>query len=107
MGGGWVKLDATAHASGPCGERLTNAAAAEVAGECDARTEKPVLRISRRRHDTIKSSVVTQNFVHRTDYKAVANTADTSAAYCAIAPARSAERANARRKKTSAISAPR
>src|SRR3989344_1749336 len=39
-------------------------APAEVAGEFDARTDKPLLRISRRHHGNIKSSVITQDFVH-------------------------------------------
>jgi DNA gyrase subunit B len=44
---------------------------AEVAAEFDARTEKPLLRISRRHHGNIKSSVITQDFVHGADYEAL------------------------------------
>jgi DNA gyrase subunit B len=58
-------------------DRLTNAAPAEVAGEFDTRSDKPVLRISRRHHGNIKSSVITQDFVHGADYKALAEAADT------------------------------
>jgi len=58
-------------------DRMTNAVPAEVAGEFDARTDKPVLRISRRHHGNIKSSVITQDFVHGADYKALAEAADT------------------------------
>ncbi len=58
-------------------DRATNAAPAEVAGEFDARTDKPILRISRRHHGNIKSSVITQDFVHGADYKALAEAADT------------------------------
>ncbi|RYF17873.1 MAG: DNA topoisomerase (ATP-hydrolyzing) subunit B [Comamonadaceae bacterium] len=58
-------------------DKLTNAAPAEVAGEFDARTDKPILRISRRHHGNIKSSVITQDFVHGADYKALAEAADT------------------------------
>ncbi len=58
-------------------DRLTNAAPAEVAGEFDARTDKPILRISRRHHGNVKSSVITQDFVHGADYKALAEAADT------------------------------
>ncbi|MBC5782661.1 DNA topoisomerase (ATP-hydrolyzing) subunit B [Ramlibacter sp. USB13] len=58
-------------------DRLTNAAPAEVAGEFDARTDKPILRISRRHHGNVKSSVLTQDFVHGADYKALAEAADT------------------------------
>lgn len=58
-------------------DKLTNAAPAEVAGEFDARSDKPILRISRRHHGNIKSSVITQDFVHGADYKALAEAADT------------------------------
>ncbi|GAC1526440.1 MAG: DNA topoisomerase (ATP-hydrolyzing) subunit B [Ramlibacter sp.] len=58
-------------------DRLTNAAPAEVASEFDARTDKPILRISRRHHGNVKSSVITQDFVHGADYKALADAADT------------------------------
>jgi DNA gyrase subunit B len=50
---------------------------AEVAGEFDVRTDKPILRISRRHHGNIKSSVITQDFVHGADYAALATAADT------------------------------
>jgi DNA gyrase subunit B len=50
---------------------------AEVAGEFDARTDKPILRISRRHHGNIKSSVITQDFVHGADYAALAEAANT------------------------------
>ncbi|MBU1351769.1 MAG: DNA topoisomerase (ATP-hydrolyzing) subunit B [Gammaproteobacteria bacterium] len=52
-------------------------APAEVAGEFDVRTDKPLLRISRRHHGNIKSSVITQDFVHGADYAALAEAADT------------------------------
>ncbi len=44
---------------------------AEVAAEYDARTDKHHLRISRRHHGNIKSSVITQDFVHGADYEAL------------------------------------
>jgi DNA gyrase subunit B len=50
---------------------------AEVAGEFDARTDKPILRISRRHHGNVKSSVLTQDFVHGADYAALADAANT------------------------------
>ncbi len=50
---------------------------AEVAGEFDARTDKPLLRISRRHHGNVKSSVITQDFVHGADYAALAEAANT------------------------------
>jgi hypothetical protein len=46
-------------------------------GEFDVRTDKPMLRISRRHHGNIKSSVITQDFVHGADYAALAEAADT------------------------------
>jgi len=52
---------------------------AEVASEFDARTDKPLLRISRRHHGNIKSSVITQEFVHGADYATLATAADTFA----------------------------
>ncbi|MDY0105536.1 MAG: DNA topoisomerase (ATP-hydrolyzing) subunit B [Giesbergeria sp.] len=50
---------------------------AEVTAEFDARTDKPLLRISRRHHGNIKSSVITQDFVHGADYAALAEAANT------------------------------
>jgi DNA gyrase subunit B len=50
---------------------------AEVASEFDAHTDKPVLRISRRHHGNIKSSVITQDFVQGADYAALAEAAST------------------------------
>jgi DNA gyrase subunit B len=49
----------------------------EVSGEFDVRTDKPLLRISRRHHGNIKSSVITQDFVHGADYAALAEAAQT------------------------------
>ena len=39
--------------------------------EFDARTDKHLLRISRRHHGNVKSSVITQDFVHGADYAAL------------------------------------
>ena len=50
---------------------------AEVSSEFDVRTDKPILRISRRHHGNIKSSVITQDFVHGADYAALAEAAQT------------------------------
>ena len=44
---------------------------AEVAAEFDARTDKHVLRISRRQHGNIRSSVITQDFLHGADHAAL------------------------------------
>ncbi|MDI3381825.1 DNA topoisomerase (ATP-hydrolyzing) subunit B [Xenophilus aerolatus] len=58
-------------------ELTTNGAPAEVASEFDTRSDKPILRISRRHHGNIKSSVITQDFVHGADYAALAEAAHT------------------------------
>ena len=58
-------------------EMQGNGGAPEVASEFDARTDKPILRISRRHHGNIKSSVITQDFVHGADYAALAEAAHT------------------------------
>ncbi len=50
---------------------------AEVAGEFDVRTDKPILRISRRHYGNVKSSVLTQDFVHGADYATLAEAAAT------------------------------
>ena len=55
----------------------TSASPAEVAGEFDVRTDKPILRISRRHHGNVKSSALTQDFVHGADYAALAEAANT------------------------------
>ncbi|MET4577194.1 DNA topoisomerase (ATP-hydrolyzing) subunit B [Ottowia thiooxydans] len=55
----------------------SNGMPAEVAGEFDVRTDKPILRISRRHHGNIKSSIISQDFVHGADYAALAEAAQT------------------------------
>ena len=49
----------------------------QVSAEFDLRTDKPVLRISRHHHGNVKSSVITQDFVHGADYEALAQAALT------------------------------
>ena len=55
----------------------TMGAPADVAGEFDTRTDKPILRISRRHHGNVKSSVLTQDFVVGADYAILAEAAAT------------------------------
>ena len=50
---------------------------AQVDGEFDVRTDKPILRISRKHHGNVKSSIITQDFVHGADYAALAEAAQT------------------------------
>jgi DNA gyrase subunit B len=58
-------------------ELNTTGVPAEVTAEFDVRTDKPILRISRRHHGNVKSSVLTQDFVHGADYAALAEAANT------------------------------
>ncbi len=58
-------------------ELNTTGIPAEVSAEFDVRTDKPILRISRRHHGNIKSSVITQDFVHGADYAVLAEAAQT------------------------------
>jgi DNA gyrase subunit B len=51
--------------------------AAEVAPEYDARTDKHHLRVSRRHHGNVKSSVITADFVHGADYEVLATAGRT------------------------------
>jgi len=48
-----------------------------VTGEIDVRTDKPLLRISRQHHGNVKSSVITQDFVHGADYATLSDAAQT------------------------------
>jgi DNA gyrase subunit B len=50
---------------------------AEVSADVDTRTDKPLLRISRRHHGNVKSSVITQDFVHGADYEVLARAGAT------------------------------
>ena len=50
---------------------------ATVEAQFDERTDKHLLRISRRLHGNIKSSVITQDFVHGADYAALSQAGQT------------------------------
>jgi len=50
---------------------------ADVTGEIDPRSDKPVLRISRHHHGNVKSSLMTQDFVEGADYALLADAAAT------------------------------
>ena len=50
---------------------------ATVESQFDTRTDKHLLRISRRLHGNIKSSVITQDFVHGADYAALSEAGQT------------------------------
>ncbi|MBV8603192.1 MAG: DNA topoisomerase (ATP-hydrolyzing) subunit B, partial [Pelomonas sp.] len=50
---------------------------ASVTSEYDARTDKLLLRISRRHHGNVRSSVINADFVHGADYEVLANAGQT------------------------------
>ncbi len=84
--GNWMDLDALRAIGGGLTLNLDTLAAAEasaralqsalvdaeVSAEFDARTDKHLLRISRRHHGNIKSSVISQDFLHGADYATLA-----------------------------------
>lgn len=71
---GGLSLDLDSAASAEQGAVAMQAALkdAMVSAEFDARTDKHLLRISRRHHGNVKSSVITQDFVHGADYAVLA-----------------------------------
>ena len=70
-----------AEAAAPRSLRWLNAA--EVVAEFDARSDKHHLRISRRHHGNVKSSVITADFVHGADYEALSTAGQTFRAWSA------------------------
>jgi DNA gyrase subunit B len=72
-----LNLDTVAEAETSAAALQARLPDAEVAGEFDVRTDKPILRISRRHHGNVKSSVITQDFVHGADYATLADAANT------------------------------
>ncbi|GAB4211490.1 MAG: DNA topoisomerase (ATP-hydrolyzing) subunit B [Rhodoferax sp.] len=72
-----LNLDTLAEAQASASALQAALPDAEVVGEFDARSDKPVLRISRRLHGNIKSSVLTQDFVHGADYALLSECAKT------------------------------
>ncbi|MFM2055897.1 MAG: hypothetical protein RLY71_282 [Pseudomonadota bacterium] len=66
-----LHLDDAAHAETSAADLKAALHDAEVSAEYDARTDKHHLRISRRHHGNIKSSVITADFVHGADYEAL------------------------------------
>ncbi|OIQ70031.1 DNA gyrase subunit B [mine drainage metagenome] len=72
-----LNLDTVADAEISAAAMQAHLPDAEVTGEFDARTDKPILRISRRLHGNIKSSLLTQDFAHGADYAALSEAAKT------------------------------
>jgi DNA gyrase subunit B len=89
--GNWMDLDALRAITNGLTLDLDSAPAAEasavamqaglhdatVEAQFDTRTDKHLLRISRRLHGNIKSSVITQDFVHGADYAALSQAGQT------------------------------
>jgi hypothetical protein len=67
-----INLDTAAQAEASAAAMQAALHDAEVAAEYDARTDKHHLRVSRRHHGNVKSSVITADFVHGADYEALA-----------------------------------
>ncbi len=73
IGGGLaLDLDTPAAARASAAEMQAALKDAIVSAEVDPRTDKPYLRISRRHHGNVKSSVIGQDFVHGADYATLA-----------------------------------
>ncbi len=70
-GGLQLDLDSPAAAQASAAALQTALVDAEVTAEIDARSDKHILRISRRQHGNVKASVITQDFVHGADYGAL------------------------------------
>ncbi len=70
-GGLQLDLDSPAAAQASAAALQAALVDAEVAAEVDARSDKHILRISRRQHGNVKASVITQDFVHGADYAAL------------------------------------
>jgi DNA gyrase subunit B len=72
-----LDLDTPAAAEASAAAMAAALTDAEVRADVDARTDKQLLRISRRHHGNVKSSVITQDFVHGTDYEVLARAGAT------------------------------
>jgi DNA gyrase subunit B len=72
-----INLDTAAQAEASAAAMQAALHDAEVAAEYDARTDKHHLRVSRRHHGNVKSSVITADFVHGADYEALASAGRT------------------------------
>jgi DNA gyrase subunit B len=72
-----LDLDSTAAAEASAIALQAGLHDATVEAQFDARTDKHLLRISRRLHGNIKSSVITQDFVHGADYAALSQAGQT------------------------------
>jgi DNA gyrase subunit B len=67
-----LNLDSTAQAEASAIALQAALKDAQVSAEFDSHTDKHLLRISRRHHGNIKSSVISQDFLHGADHAALA-----------------------------------
>jgi DNA gyrase subunit B len=72
-----LKLDTAAEAQASAEALQAALHDAQVEAQFDARTDKHLLRISRRHHGNVKSSVISADFVHGADYEALASAGRT------------------------------
>jgi DNA gyrase subunit B len=72
-----LDLDTPAAAEASAAAMAAALTDAEVSADVDARTDKPLLRISRRHHGNVKTSAITQDFIHGTDYEVLARAGAT------------------------------
>jgi DNA gyrase subunit B len=72
-----LDLDTPAAAEASAAAMAAALTDAEVSADVDTRTDKPLLRISRRHHGNVKSSVITQDFIHGADYEVLARAGAT------------------------------
>ncbi|MFZ2739004.1 MAG: DNA topoisomerase (ATP-hydrolyzing) subunit B [Burkholderiaceae bacterium] len=75
--GATLNLDTLADAELSAASLQARLLDAEVVGEFDVRNDKPIIRISRRHHGNVRSSVLTQDFAHGADYAALSEAAST------------------------------
>ena len=68
-----LNFDTAATAEASAAELKAVLHEAEIDVDFDARTDKPILRISRVQHGNVKSSVVTSDFLHGADYEILSN----------------------------------
>jgi len=72
-----LDLDTPAAADASAAAMAAALTDAEVTADVDARTDKPLLRISRRHHGNVKASAITQDFIHGTDYEVLSRAGTT------------------------------
>ena len=72
-----IDLDSTDAASASAAALQAALHDAEVRAEVDPRVDKHMLRVSRRHHGNVKSSVISADFVHGADYEALASAGRT------------------------------